>query len=149
GKTAIKASFGRYVFSQGASLSQNGFAPSVAIVSQVTRTWSDRNSNFVPDCTLTNPLANGECGQISNLRFGQPVSNFILDPSAFNGWRKREFDYQTSLQLQQEIRPGLGVSVAYFRTSWGNQLVGQNTLVTPADYTPYCVTAPTDARLGS
>ena len=44
----------------------------------MTRTWSDTNGNFVPDCNLTNPLAQSPattgsidtCGQINNLLFG-------------------------------------------------------------------------------
>src|SRR5207249_2142000 len=61
----------------------------------------------------------------------------------------REYNYQTSLGLQHELRPGMGVTVAFFRTWWGNLTVTQNTAVTPADFTPYCITAPTDTRLGS
>ena len=41
------------------------------------------------------------------------------------------------------------MSGGYYRTWFGNFTVTDNQLVTPADYDPYCVTAPTDARLGS
>src|SRR5262249_34028873 len=50
GKTALKFSFGKYLMGQGASLVQQGFAPALAIVQNVTRTWFDFNGNFVPDC---------------------------------------------------------------------------------------------------
>ena len=39
------------------------------------------------------------------------------------------------------------MTVGYYRTWYGNKTVTDNTLVTPADYTQYCVTAPTDSRL--
>jgi hypothetical protein len=43
----------------------------------------------------------------------------------------------------------MGLTVAYFRTWYGGFQALDNTLVTPADYDPFCVTAPTDSRLGS
>jgi len=147
GRTAIKGSFGKYLFGQGGGLSQQGFAPSVAIVSNVTRTWNDANGNYVPDCVLTNPLANGECTQISNLAFGQPITNLSISDDARKGWNHREYNYQISAQLQRELRPGRGVAVGSFRTWWGNQNVTVNTLLTPADFTEFCVTNPVDDRL--
>jgi hypothetical protein len=41
----------------------------------------------------------------------------------------------------------VGLSVAYFRTSYGNFLVTDNQALTAANYDPYCITAPTDSRL--
>ena len=54
GKTAIKWSIGKYVIGYGnrIALANN---PVTTSVLQVTRTWTDSNSNFVPDCDLTNP----------------------------------------------------------------------------------------------
>jgi hypothetical protein len=147
GKTAIKFSFGRYLMGQGGALAQS-FSPSNAIVQSASRTWFDLNGNFVPDCVLTNPAANGECGPISNALFGQPFSNTTLADDARQGWGKREYNYQTSVQLQHELRPGLGVAIGYYRTWWGNLTVLQNTAVTSADFTQFCVAAPNDARLG-
>src|SRR5262249_59344160 len=39
------------------------------------------------------------------------------------------------------------ITGGYYRNWFGNFLVTDNTLVTPADYDPYCVTAPSDSRL--
>ena len=123
--------------------------PATAIVQSVTRTWNDANGNFVPDCVLTDLQANGECGRVNNLAFGQPVTNVTLADDARRGWGVREYNYQTSVQLQHELRPGLGLAIGYFRTWWRNQTVEQNTAVTPSDFTEYCITAPTDPRLST
>ena len=147
GRTAIKATFGKYLMGQGGGLSQQGFAPSVAIVSNVTRNWSDANGNFVADCALSNLQANGECGVVNNLLFGQPFSTQSLSADARGGFGNREYNYQWNVQLQQELRPGLGLAGGFFHTQWGNMSVTRNTLVTPADFTQYCVTTPTDTRL--
>lgn len=41
----------------------------------------------------------------------------------------------------------MAFNVGYFRTWFGNFLATDNLLVTPADYDPYCITAPRDERL--
>ncbi|MEQ1868744.1 MAG: carboxypeptidase regulatory-like domain-containing protein [Vicinamibacterales bacterium] len=146
GKTSVKVAFGKYLAGQG-----DGQAvlvgPGTGIVQSVTRTWNDADRNFVPDCVLTNLQANGECGRVNNLAFGQPVTNITLADDARSGWGVREYSHQTSVQLQQELRPGLGIAIGYFRTSWGNQTVDQNTAVAASDFTEYCIAAPTDPRL--
>jgi len=126
-------------------------------VSTATRTWNDstfgpgdaRTGNFAPDCDMRNLQANGECGIASNLAFGQiAVPAATLADEARTGWGVRQYNYQTSVQLQHELRPGLAVNVGYFRTWWANHTVTANTALTPADFTPYCLPAPTDSRLG-
>jgi hypothetical protein len=39
------------------------------------------------------------------------------------------------------------MTAGYYRNWFGNHLVTDNTLVTPADFNPYCITAPLDSRL--
>ncbi len=148
GKTAIKAAWGRYLMGQGGSLAQQGFAPGTAIVTSASRGWTDANGNFAPDCVLTNLSANGECTGIDNPLFGQPFSVQTLADDVREGWNNREYNYQWNLQLQQELRPGLGVAVGFFHTQWANMSVTRNTRATVADYDQYCITAPTDTRLG-
>jgi hypothetical protein len=97
---------------------------------------------------LTNLGANAECGAVTNPLFGQPFSLQTLADDVRRGWGNREYNYQWNLQLQQELRPGLGIAVGYFHTQWANMSVTRNTRLTPADYTGYCVTAPSDDRLG-
>jgi hypothetical protein len=149
GRTAIKGSWGKYLLGQGGQLSFRGFAPSIAIVTFSPRAWTDANGDFVPDCDLNNLAANGECGQIVNPLFGQPFSAQTLADDARKGWGNREYNHQWNIQLQHELRPGLGLAVGYFHTEWKNLSVLRNTRVTPADFNEYCITAPTDARLGA
>ena len=149
GKTAIKATWGRYLMGQGGGLAQQGFAPGTAIVTSTSRGWTDANGNFSPDCVLTNLTANGECGGVDNPLFGQPFSVQTLADDVREGWNKREFNYQWNVQLQQELRPGLGVAVGFFHTQWANMSVTRNMRATVDDYTQYCITAPTDTRIGN
>jgi hypothetical protein len=147
GKTAIKASWGRYLMGQGGG-NMNLVAPANAIVNSTTRTWNDANADFVPQCDFTNPAPNGECG-VGDPLFGQPRPALTWAESARTGWNTREYNYSTSVSLQHEIRAGLGVTFGYFRTDWRNQTAIVNTALTPANFTQYCITAPSDNRLGS
>ena len=54
-----------------------------------------------------------------------------------------------SARIDQQLGPRLGVSAGYYRTWYGNFLVTDNQLVGPQNYSPFCITAPTDPRLGS
>jgi hypothetical protein len=96
---------------------------------------------------LTNPNANGECGPINNKLFGTPVVNTHYATDAIGGWRNRPYTFATSAGVQHELRSGMSVSANYYRTSYGNLTVTANTSVTPANFDPYCVTAPVDQRL--
>ena len=51
------------------------------------------------------------------------------------------------MNIDREILPNLVVNAGYFRTWYGNFQVTDNLRVTPADYSPYCVTVPVDDRL--
>ena len=45
--------------------------------------------------------------------------------------------------------PRVSLEAGYYRRMFGNFTVTDNLDITPADYTPFCITAPTDPRLGS
>jgi hypothetical protein len=58
------------------------------------------------------------------------------------GWGVSPHIWQTAASVQQELRPGVGLTVGYYRTWYENHLLTDNLAVTPADFDPYCVTAP-------
>jgi outer membrane receptor protein involved in Fe transport len=146
-KTAIKASFGRFVASQDGAgtrgLGRNN--PIVRSVLEADRTWTD-NGNYSVDCDLSNPLLNFECAQISNLNFGQNNPNaLVYDPKLMTDLRP--FHYETTAQIQRQITNGVSVTLGYYRRDFKNFTVNDNTFVGPSDFSQYCVTAPADDRL--
>lgn len=148
GKTGIKASLSRGVELQGTDVAVANH-PSSRIQSSTARTWSDANGNFVPDCDLRAVTANGECGAMSNALFGTTVLTSRYAKDYLSGFGVRGYTWQGSASFQHELRPGMAFNVDYFRTSLGNFTATDNIRVTPDDYDPYCITAPTDARLGA
>jgi hypothetical protein len=146
GKTAIKGSFNRYINYDTTGLTQLT-NPAGAMVVATTRSWTDTNGNFKPDCDLNNTQANAECGPMANQAFGTTVRNTSYATDITEGWHVRPYNNQIAAILQHEVLPGFGLTVGYFRTWYGNLTVTDNTLVTPANYSSFCVTAPSDSRL--
>ncbi|PYR31229.1 MAG: hypothetical protein DMF92_06095 [Acidobacteria bacterium] len=147
GRTALKVSLGRYVEQMGAGIA-NDNNPIVASVLTVTRTWNDANRNYSPDCDLTNAAANGECGALSNVNFGKNNPNASrYSDAVLHGFGVRNYAWDFGTEVQHQIHPALSVSGGYYRNWAGNFRVQNNLAVTPADYDPYCVKAPVDARL--
>jgi hypothetical protein len=144
GKTAIKASLGRYTPRNTGAVGN----PLQNMAQSANRTWTDANRDFVPDCDLRAPAANGECGPLSDLTFGlvRPAS-VGRAPDSLGGFNKDSYNWQASLALQHELRSNMALNLGYFRTWYGNFLVTDNLAITPDDYDPFCITAPTDSRL--
>jgi hypothetical protein len=148
GRTALKFSLGRY------PSPQNGYGayglqqqPANRVSNMTTRSWNDANRNYVADCDLLNPAANGECGGWSNLNFGRAVVSTTYDPNVLRGWNILEYSWDMSVGVQQEIAPRVSAEITYVRRSWGNQTVTDNRAVTAADFDRFSLTAPVDSRL--
>ena len=166
GRTAIKVSFGKYL--EGASVSNLAYNSNPALRIPfggglcsgfgginnpcVSRSWLDSNFNNTPDCVLTNPLDNGECGPIDNLQFGsnQPVGA-QFDPKLFSGWGKRPSDWAFGVSVQHQILPRASVEVGYYRRSFTmfttDGTTTDNLAISPGDMATYTITAPLDPRL--
>jgi hypothetical protein len=146
GRTAIKATVGRYI--SGGSLATN-VNPVNTSVNSATRAWTDSNNNFAPDCDWNNPATNGECGPLSNLNFGKvnPTAT-RFDKEVLEGWGVRPYNWSVSAGVQHQIADGASIDVGYFRRWYGNFSVIDNQLVEPEDFDPFCITAPrNDSRL--
>jgi hypothetical protein len=154
GKTVVKGALNKYMGMELVSIA-TAVNPANNIAISTNRNWNDstypagdpRRGNYVPDCDLRNPVANGECTASSNATFGTVVVNTKLDPALSEGSDIRPYNWQASASIQQELRPGLALAAAYYRTWFGNFRVTDNLLVGPGDFDPYCITAPVDQRL--
>jgi hypothetical protein len=160
GETALKVSLGKYL--QGASVSNLAYNanPSLRIPGggggifppAVNRSWNDANGNFTPDCNLSAPLANGECGQWDNVQFG---SNQLIgarfDEALLSGWGVRPSDWSFGASIQQQIFARASVEVGYYRRTFTqyftNGTVQDNQRVAPSDMAAFTLTAPGDPRL--
>jgi hypothetical protein len=167
GRTAVKMNLGRYLEGVGVQLNYANTNPTLRIptstgpfgVPGVTRTWIDADADWVPDCDLSNPQPNGNaaavygqggpdfCGVISNLRFGQPVLTGNYDPDLLSGWGVRAGDWSFGVSVQQQLLQRMSVEVGYHRRSFDGFSMNDNLLLSPADLTPYSITAPSDPRL--
>jgi hypothetical protein len=148
GKTALKFFLGEYVTTVNTVDEWVNFSPAGLghFVSSVSRSWTDTNGNFVPDCDLLNQAANGECG-VGNPFFGKSISPLTVDPAATTGWNTREHSWDLSAGISQQLAPRVSVDVSYNRRSWGNIATTINRALTPADFNPFTYTVPKDPKL--
>lgn len=138
GKTALKATLSRYV-----QTSTVGYArllnPINTSVNSATRSWTDTNRDGIPQLS--------ELGPLSNSSFGQVSVATRYDPETIHGFDKRRNNWEVSTTLSHELLSRVSAEIAYYRRAQGHFTTTDNLDVGPADFTPYCVTAPTDPRL--
>src|SRR5688500_2399141 len=154
GKTAAKVFFGRYVTTTNTVDEWLFYSPAGAgqFATTTNRPWDDRNGlgingDYVPQCDLLNPAANGECGAMSNPNFGRRINPLQVDPDTTSGWNKREYSWDLTAGITQEIIPRVSVEVDYIRRSWGNLKTTINRALTPADFDTFVHNVPSDPRL--
>ena len=165
GKTAIKASLSKYwqyAANDGVYIGTN---PASTFAQTANRAWNDRttfpagdprNGDYVPQCDLNIPTANGECGALDNsLFFGFRDSGSVrstatvVSPDLLSGWNVRPFDWQFAASVQQQVLPRLSVEVGYSRRAWGNLTFTDNRAIGPADFDKYRFNVPNDERLAT
>ena len=152
GRTAVKATLNKYLLGYGTfAFGENGLSsapnPIFRLVNNATRTWHDDDRDYVPDCDLRTFAANGECDALQNPAFGTIVPGTSYDPDLLTGWGKRQYNWEFSVGVQQEVVPRVSADVSYFRRSYGNFQVMDDRSVRPADYDRFTFTAPRDPRL--
>ena len=139
-RTALKFSANRYVVNEGA----RGLSASVNPLffnQQSNRSWSDRNGDYIPQ--------DDELGPLSNRNFATAVRNVTSDDAIREGWGVRQYNWEFSGGVQHQVTDGLSLDVAYIRRFYRNFNVNDLLDVGPGNYDEFCVTAPTDGRLGS
>ncbi len=163
GKTAIRFNVGKYLEAISASNNDIDMNPLIRTAVNTTRGWGDgitpvagvpalpvgdpRRGNFVPDCNLNDPAANGECSRMDNQALGQKAFFRSFDPAFVGGWGTRPNNWSLGLAVQHEIAPRVSLTVSYNRNWWGNWYVVDNRSTLLTDYTPYSIKAPVDSRL--
>ena len=148
GKTAVKANIAKYVAGETVNLTgaQN---PAARVATTTNYNWGDLNN----DLTIFNPdgsLQTAELTNSSNPNFGLTIPTTQYDPKVLRGWGNRGYTWEYDFVVQHELISGLALTSSYYRRWDGNQTITDNLVLTNADYAgPFCVTAPTDSRLGS
>jgi hypothetical protein len=144
GKTALKVSIGKYPIGVGTIGNPAG------IVNTITRSWTDTNRNFIPDCNLLNLQQNSgidTCGPASSLLFGQPTSAAQFDNDTRFGWGNRAYNWEFSTSVVHQLTPRVGLDVGYYRRWFGNFQALENSVWTAASFDKFSITAPLDSRL--
>ena len=148
GKTAVKVSLNRYLQNEaaGSPLAADP-SPLNTLVTSTTRSWTDGNRNFIPECNLISPVANGECGAMANPAFGSARPGATYDRDLLRGWDKRTANWEFSAGVQHELFARTSLDAAYFRRSYQNFWITDNRAVSASDFDRFTITVPSDARL--
>ena len=144
GKTAVKASLGKYLEGPNLSTWAARANPARGTRTSTTRVWNDLNGDFLPQCDFVNLAANGECALAQNPDFGGSIPQTALSDEAR---MSRGYNWEFTTSVQHELRQNVSVGVGYFRRWYGNLITTDNELVSPGDYSEYCITAPRNASL--
>jgi hypothetical protein len=168
GKTALKATLGKYLESTVTASNYGLGNPTSRIATSqsqatdprnITRTWTDADGDWVPDCDLANAQQQGPttavyngggpdfCGRISNLNFGTATFSNTIDPDILHGWGVRPSDLNWTISVQHEVLPRASVEVAFVHRTFYGFALTDNLAVGPSDFTKFSITAPQDPRL--
>jgi hypothetical protein len=150
GKTAVKVNLGKYVIAQdGGGTLANTLNPINRMATNTTRTWTDTNRNFVPDCNLLNPAlqnlsaTGGDvCGAFGNPNYLTASPSTSFDPEVITGWSTRPYGWDLGVSVQHELVPRVSVNVGYFRRWFGNFIATDNLALAASDYTPFSILVP-------
>lgn len=140
GRTVVRGNWGRYLASESTNMATLNNRVNTS-VNSATRQWTDTNGNFVPDCVLTNPALNGECGAL-NAPLGSLNVAAAYSPEITSGFGVRPNDVEGAIGLQQQLLPRLAVDFQFTWHSFGNFVASSNTTRPPSAYDSFCVTAP-------
>ena len=140
GKTALKASIGKFLGQQALGLATN---TNPLAGQNDTRQWIDRDGNGHVLDAAGNPQFN-ELGVTSNNNFGLPgIGGTQFDPTL-----PRPTNWEESVSVQHQLLSRMSVTAGYYHRTFQHIQYTKNTLVDPAtDYTPFDITVPRNPNL--
>jgi hypothetical protein len=159
GKTALKFNYGKYLAYAANDSPYTATNPGATVVRNVqNRGWNASiaaggNGDFVVNCDLLNPAANGECAAATGTapNFGKLGAAQLVDPDVLSGWGVRPGDSQYTVIVQQELRPRLSAEASFTHRSFHGFFVtddlNRRTGGVASYYESYTLTAPSDTRL--
>jgi hypothetical protein len=158
GKTSLKVNTGKYLQSANNQDRYTLLNPAQAtrFARTTNRSWNDRttfaagdvrNGNYVPDCDLLNPAANGECGAWATGTFGQALPPGAINPAILEGWGVRPSDWQLGASLQHELLPRVSAEVGYHRRWFNGFTATDNRATVASDYDLFSFASPTHPDL--
>ena len=137
GRTALKVNASKYIASAALGFAE-GFNTLTAATE--TRTWTDLDGNRSVLDAQGNLQRNEILGGTAN--FGQASSVDRLDAGL-----RREHNWEYGASIQHELFARVSVTGGYHRRSYGNLALTDNQNLSPSDWTPFTILAPTDPRL--
>ena len=101
-RTALKFSLAATCCRKGKG-NTNNVHPVIAATNSVSRTWTDRNGDFIVQGDPLNPALNGELGPSPNNNFGKPNTTLRFDPDWATGFNARPYNWEMLVTLQHEL----------------------------------------------
>jgi hypothetical protein len=141
GKTAVKASVGRYVASLG-----NGFVDTYnpSFLDTDRRNWSD--CDFIPGTStcsgLTVPTNGDDLAQDNEIGPSSRSTFGIRAPRRPDENLQRPTDWEYAASVQHELLPRVSATFGFFRRVFMDLPTADNLLISPADYTPITIADP-------
>ncbi len=147
GRTAIKASYARYVAGQAIAF-VNQVNPIGALTATDTRPWTDVDRNGLPLDANGNIQLNELAPSASTPTFGRlTVPTTTYSPDVLRGWGKRGYNNEVTFAMQHQLADRMSVNGGYYRRTFGNQTFTDDLRYDVNSYDSFCITAPRDPDL--
>jgi hypothetical protein len=147
GRTAIKASYARYVAGQAIAFA-NQVNPIGALTAADTRPWNDLDGNGLPLDANGNIQWNELSPSAATSTFGRlTVPTTTYDPALLRGWGKRGYNNEVTFAMQHQLADRMSVNGGYYRRSFGNQTFTDDLRYDASSYDSFCLRIPTDPDL--
>ena len=147
GRTAVKASFARYVAGQNVAVARQ-VNPVEALSRTDVRPWTtDLDGNGLPLDANGNIQFNELGTSTATPTFGRNVSTTRYDPSVLDGWYKRGYNLEYTVAAQHQLADRVSVNGGYYRRDFGNQTFTDDLRYDEGSYDSFCINVPPDPDL--